>query len=91
MLETVVHIVLIVLGLSLFVCFIRTLIGPTLPDRILALDSFGVQLIGFIGIVMIFQESIAYSDVVLVLSILSFISTIALSKFIEKGMVFNRD
>ncbi|WP_338470711.1 Na(+)/H(+) antiporter subunit F1 [Niallia sp. XMNu-256] len=91
MLDTVVHIVLIMLGVSLFACFIRTIIGPTLPDRVLALDAFGVQLIGFIGVVMIFQNSIAYSDVVLVLSILSFIGTIALSKFIEKGMVFDRE
>ena len=91
MLESVVHIVFIMLSLSLLACFIRTIIGPTMPDRILALDSFGIQLVAFIGLVMIFQDSIAYSDVVLVLSILSFIGTIALSKFIEKGMVFDRD
>jgi multicomponent Na+:H+ antiporter subunit F len=90
-LEIVVHIVLIMLALSLCACFIRVIIGPTLPDRILALDSFGIQLVGFIGLVMIFQSSIAYSDVVLVLSILSFIGTIALSKFIVKGVVFDRD
>ena len=56
MLETVVHIVLIMLALSLCACFIRVIIGPTLPDRILALDSFGIQLVGFIGLVMIFQK-----------------------------------
>ena len=91
MLQTVIHIVLIMLGISLFVCFIRAIIGPSLPDRVLALDSFGIQLIAFIGVVMIFHDSIAYSDVVLVLSILSFIGTVALSKFIEKGMVFDRE
>ena len=91
MLQIVIHIVLIMLGISLFVCFIRVIIGPTFPDRILALDSFGIQLMGFIGLVMIFQNSVAYSDVVLVLSILSFIGTVALSKFIVKGMVFDRE
>lgn len=91
MLQTVIHIVLIMLGLSLFACFIRAIIGPSLPDRVLALDSFGIQLIAFIGVIMIFHDSIAYSDVVLVLSILSFIGTVALSKFIEKGMVFDRE
>ncbi|GAE27100.1 Na(+)/H(+) antiporter subunit F [Halalkalibacter wakoensis JCM 9140] len=89
------HIILMVslaaMSLSLFVCFVRTVIGPTMPDRIVALDSLGINLIGFIGILMIVQETIAYSEVILVISILAFIGTIALSKFIERGVVFDRD
>ncbi|OJG87981.1 pH regulation protein F [Enterococcus saccharolyticus] len=55
------------------------------------MDSFGITLIGFIGIVMILQDTLAYADVILVLSILSFVGTVALSKFIERGAVFDRD
>ncbi|MCK0471639.1 Na(+)/H(+) antiporter subunit F1 [Halalkalibacter sp. APA_J-10(15)] len=84
-------IVLVIMSISLFVCFIRTVIGPTMPDRIIALDAFGINLIGFIGILMILQETVAYSEVILVISILAFIGTIALSKFIERGVVFDRD
>jgi len=91
MFETILYIVLILLSLTLFACFIRAIIGPTISDRILALDSFGINLIGFMGIIMILQESIAYSDVILLLSILAFVGTIALSKFIERGVVFDRD
>ncbi|MDT8861450.1 Na(+)/H(+) antiporter subunit F1 [Alkalihalobacillus sp. MEB130] len=91
MFHTILMIVLAVMSLSLFVCFIRTVIGPTMPDRIVALDAFGINLIGFIGILMIVQETLAYSEVILVISILAFIGTIALSKFIERGVVFERD
>ncbi|GAE33325.1 Na(+)/H(+) antiporter subunit F1 [Halalkalibacter akibai] len=91
MFHTILTIVLVVMSISLLVCFIRTVIGPTMPDRIVALDSLGINLIGFIGILMIVQETIAYSEVVLVISILAFIGTIALSKFIERGVVFDRD
>jgi len=69
---------------------IRIIIGPSIADRILGLDSFGITLVGFIGIVMILQDTIAYSDIILVLSILSFVGTVALSKFIERGAVFDR-
>ncbi|MBP1968742.1 multicomponent Na+:H+ antiporter subunit F [Virgibacillus natechei] len=91
MFQVILQVVLIVMSISLFVCFIRTIIGPTLPDRVLALDSFGINLIGFVGMIMLVQETVAYSDVALVLSILAFIGTIALSKFIERGVVFDRE
>lgn len=91
MFQSILMIVLTVMSLSLFVCFVRTVIGPTMQDRIVALDSFGINLIGFIGILMMLQETVAYSEVILVISILAFIGTIALSKFIERGVVFDRD
>ncbi|MCM3761559.1 Na(+)/H(+) antiporter subunit F1 [Alkalihalobacillus oceani] len=91
MFQTILYVVLVIMSLSLFVCFIRTIIGPTIPDRIVALDSFGINLIGFIGIVMILQDTLAYSEVLLVIAILGFIGTVALSKFIERGVVFERD
>ncbi|MFC0557972.1 Na(+)/H(+) antiporter subunit F1 [Halalkalibacter alkalisediminis] len=91
MFQTILMIVLVVMSISLFVCFIRTVIGPSMADRIVALDSLGINLIGFIGILMMLQETLAYSEVILVISILAFIGTIALSKFIERGVVFERD
>lgn len=91
MFEFILMFVLIIMSISLLVCFIRTVIGPTMPDRIVALDSFGINLIGFIAVLMILQETIAYSEVILVISILSFVGTIALSKFLERGAVFDRD
>ncbi|MDV2683038.1 Na(+)/H(+) antiporter subunit F1 [Alkalihalophilus lindianensis] len=90
MFQSLLMIVLVVMSISLFICFVRTLIGPTMSDRIVALDTFGINLIGFIGIIMMLQETLAYSEVVLVISILAFIGSIALSKFIERGVVFDR-
>ncbi|WP_017728446.1 Na(+)/H(+) antiporter subunit F1 [Halalkalibacterium ligniniphilum] len=90
MLEVVLTTVLIIMSISMFICFIRTIIGPSMSDRIVALDSFGMNLIGFIGIVMMLQNSVAYSEVLLVLGILAFIGSVALSKFLEKGDVFDR-
>ncbi|WP_164216257.1 Na(+)/H(+) antiporter subunit F1 [Virgibacillus sp. YIM 98842] len=87
----ILNIVLIMLSLNIVICFIRTLIGPSLPDRILALDALGMQLIGVIGVIMIAQDTVAYAEVALVLSILAFIGTVAMSKFIERGVIFDPD
>ncbi|QKY69526.1 Na(+)/H(+) antiporter subunit F1 [Lentibacillus sp. CBA3610] len=91
MFQFIQYIALITMSISLIICFIRTLIGPSIPDRVLALDAFGINLIGFTGVIMILQDTIAYSDVILVLSILSFVSTVAVSKFIERGTIFERN
>ncbi len=87
----IVYTVLFVIMISLVIFLIRILIGPSTNDRIMGLDALGVTLVGFIGVIMILQDTIAYSDVVLVLSILSFVGTIAMTKFIERGAVFDDD
>lgn len=91
MFQVILYIALVVLSISLVMFLIRILRGPTVSDRILGLDSLGITLVGFTGLIMMLQDSIAYSDVILVLSILSFIGTTAMSKFIERGAVFDRD
>lgn len=91
MFQILLYAALIVLSISLAMLLIRIILGPSLSDRILGLDAFGITLVGFIGVIMILQDTIAYSDVILVLSILSFVGTVALSKFIERGAVFDDD
>lgn len=91
MFQFILYFALVVLSISLVLFLIRIIKGPSTADRILGLDSLGVTLIGFIGILMILQNTIAYADVALVLSILSFVGTVAMSKFLERGAVFERD
>ena len=91
MIEVAANIVLFLMSLSILICFYRAVKGPTLSDRILALDTIGINLIGMIGAIMILQRTIAYSEVVLVIAILAFIGSVALSKFIEGGVVIDRD
>jgi len=91
MFEIILNLVVIMIAISLVVLLIRVIIGPTTSDRLLALDSFGVTLVALVGIVMILHETIYYSDVVLALSIILFISTVAIAKFIERGDIIDRD
>ena len=79
------------LSIALVLLFIRIIIGPSTQDRILALDAIGVLLVGFIGILMILQDTSVFSDIVLVLTILGFVGTLTLSKFLERGVVIDRD
>lgn len=90
MIKTMLTISLILVGIATIITFIRVLIGPTFPDRVIAMDVVGVNLISAIAIVSILFNTRAFFDVILVLGILAFISTISFSKFIERGVIVER-
>src|SRR5699024_1413051 len=91
MFQLLLYTALIVLSISLVILLVRIILGPSTRVRIVELDSFGITLVGLIGVVMILQDTIAYSDVILVLSILSCVGTVAVSKFIGGGTAFDYD
>jgi len=88
--ESLLTISLILFGLAIVITFIRILLGPTFPDRVIAMDVVGVNLISAIAIVSILFSTKAFYDVILVIGILAFISTIAFSKFLERGVIIER-
>ena len=69
---------------------VRLIKGPTLPDRAIALDTVGVNLISAIAIVSIILKTKAFLEAILIIGILSFIGTIAFSKYIERGVIIER-
>ncbi|EGL82280.1 multiple resistance and pH regulation protein F [Caldalkalibacillus thermarum TA2.A1] len=91
MLSAVLWLVLIMMSVSILICFLRVLKGPTTADRVVALDTIGINLIGFVGLLIMVQNTLAYVEVALVIGILAFIGTIALAKFIERGTVLDLD
>jgi multicomponent Na+:H+ antiporter subunit F len=87
MIETMLHVSFALFGVAIVIALYRIIFGPSLPDRVIALDMIGVNLITAIAIVSIILNTKAFFDVILILGVLAFISTIAFSKFIEKGGV----
>ena len=69
----------------------RLVVGPSSSDRVVALDALGVSLIALIGLFSIMVETNFFLEIILLLAILSFIGTVAFSKFIEKGDIIDRD
>ena len=68
----------------------RVIKGPTLPDRAIALETIGVNLLSAIAIVSIVLSTKAFLEAILILGILAFIGTIAFSKYIERGDIIER-
>ena len=76
--------VLLVSGASVL-CLIRLLIGPSVPDRILALDTLYVNTIALVVLFGLRQGSMLYFEAALLIAVMGFIGTIALSKYLLRG------
>ncbi|SDX67037.1 Na(+)/H(+) antiporter subunit F1 [Salimicrobium album] len=85
------QVAIIGVGISIFLLLYRVIKGPTNPDRAVALDVMGITLMALAGLVTILLVTTKLNDVVLLIGILLFIGTIALAKFIEKGVIIERD
>ena len=69
-------------GLAL--AFIRLCKGPSLADRVIALDLIAFITIGFIGVFTIYSNATAFMDIAITLALVAFLSTIAFARFIMR-------
>jgi multicomponent Na+:H+ antiporter subunit F len=76
--------ILPVLTVAVALAFVRLVRGPSLPDRIVALDLIGVLSIGVIAVYAIASGETVYLDVAAVVALISFLGTIAFAYYVEK-------
>lgn len=76
---------LVALALGQVLSMVRLVMGPTSGDRILALDTMVINAIGLIVVLGIFQGVKVYFEVSLLVAMLGFVSTVALTRFILRG------
>ena len=72
-----------ILLMSAVFCLLRVMRGPTAPDRIVAIDILGILIVGFCAIIGIPTGRLWYIDIGIAWALQSFISTLALSKYLE--------
>ncbi|MEH7176897.1 Na(+)/H(+) antiporter subunit F1 [Neobacillus vireti] len=82
---------LVFLSFAVFATVFRLIKGPTAPDRIQALDALGINIISGVAIFSVFIRSTGFFEVILLIGILSFIGTIAFARYIERGVVIERN
>jgi multicomponent Na+:H+ antiporter subunit F len=72
-----------ILILSAFLCLYRILRGPTPSDRIVSTDMLGILIVGICALLSISTKRSWYIDIGIAWALQSFISTLALAKFLE--------
>jgi multicomponent Na+:H+ antiporter subunit F len=77
-----IHAALAILMLALVATVIRVLLGPTLGDRVLALDQLVAIVIGFIAVIAFKTRHALYIDIALALGLVGFLATAAFARYI---------
>lgn len=77
-----IHVALAILMLALVMTAVRVIIGPTLADRVLALDQLVSIAIGFIAVIAVKTSFELYVDIALALALVGFLATAAFARYI---------
>lgn len=87
--ETVLTIAVIILILSAFLCLYRVAKGPTLPDRISAINVIGTTTAVMLVIVSVLIGQPFIIDIALTYALLGFLVTIVASRYLTTGRIFS--
>ena len=73
------------LAVAALLTFIRLLKGPTLPDRVIAIDLIGVLMVCILVVTAAATAQQEFLDVAMVVALISFVATVAYSRYIERS------
>ena len=83
MFETALSAALAMLAVAALLAFVRLVRGPTLPDRVVAIDLLGVLIVGILVVYTAASGAKAFLDVGMVIALVSFLGTVAYARYIE--------
>lgn len=85
MLNLALSIAFVMVAIAILLSFIRLVIGPSVPDRILALDTLYLNTIALLVLLGLNLKSALYFEAALLIAVMGFMGTLALSKYLLRG------
>ncbi len=83
---TLIHVIVVLIGVSLFTAFIRFLKGPTAADRVMALDFMTVVAVALMVVLSFLFDRSIYLDVAMVYALIGFVGTVVVARYFEGGL-----
>lgn len=75
------------LTVAFVMAVVRMVRGPSLPDRIVALDMVSYLAVGFIAVTTLVSGQGVFLDVALALALIAFLAVVAFSRYVEQNYV----
>lgn len=72
------------LATGMVLAFIRLFIGPSVPDKIVALDLIASLSIGMVLTLVLYSGESVYLDIAIFIALIVFIGTVAISKYLKR-------
>lgn len=74
----------VIVGL-LFLCLVRAILGPSVPDRVAAINLVGTKTAVLMVFIAVATDQLYFFDVALVYALISYLMTVGMAKYFEKG------
>ena len=78
---------LVILAISLLICFVRLYIGPNPPNRAVAFDTIAIHAVGIFALIAMRSDAPALLDAAIVTAVLGFVGTMMFARYIEQSDV----
>lgn len=85
MLQIIIPLAMLLVSLAIALNLWRLIKGPSLPDRILALDTMYINAIALLVLFGVYQATMLYFEAALLIAVMGFVGTVALSKYLLRG------
>ncbi|NPA74430.1 MAG: cation:proton antiporter [Epsilonproteobacteria bacterium] len=79
-----IELIIVFIWVSLFLALIRFVLGPTLPDRVVAFDSLSIIATSLLVVLSFYFKRSIYLDVAFIFGLIGFTGTIVFAKFLDK-------
>lgn len=86
-LDTALMVAMLALAAAIVLCSVRLFLGPSAPDRILALDTLYMNAVALIVVLGLWWRTTLLFEAALLVAMLGFVSTVALARYISRGDV----
>jgi multicomponent Na+:H+ antiporter subunit F len=73
------------LGVCIVIALIRVILGPDAPSRVVGVDTINTQVVVSMVLLGAAFQQVIFVDVAIVYALLSFISTLFIAKYLERG------
>lgn len=87
LLPLVLPVVVAMLALALLLAAWRLIRGPSLPDRVLALDTLYVNALALLVALGVWLDTTLYFEAALLIGLLGFVGTVVVATFLLRGRI----
>ena len=80
-----IEVLIMVLSISLVLCFIRLYRGPDVPNRTVAFDLISIHAVAIIALFAVYQRAAILLDITIITGVLGFLGTVMVARYLEQS------
>ena len=89
MLAYVIPLCMAIVGVAMVLNLLRLILGPDMPDRVLALDTLYINALALIVLLGIWLASDLFFEAALLIAVMGFVGTVAVAKYLLHGDIID--